>query len=311
MAKFKNCFFNEIAGLHQLQTQMKLIIHVFVITGWFVLPGCSASKKSSFELTSGNSNEQENYKLVWADEFNKNGPPDSTNWRYEKGFVRNQELQWYQAENAQCIKGTLIIEARKELKPNPNYIAGSSDWKKKRENIEYTAASINTGGRHSWMYGRFVMRGRINISAGLWPAWWTLGVAGQWPSNGEIDIMEYYKNKLLANIACGSATPFNAEWHSKTIPVDLLGGKDWAAKFHIWRMDWDENSIALYMDDTLLNKVELSQLVNKDGSAINPFKQPHYLLLDLAMGGMNGGDVSNTKFPNRFEVDYVRVYQKQ
>jgi len=76
-------------------------------------------------------------------------------------------------------------------------------------------------------------------------------------------------------------------------------------------MDWDENAIELYLDDLLMNKVELSKLVNKDGSNINPFKQPHYMLLDLAMGGMNGGDPSNTKFPNRFEVDYVRVYQKE
>ena len=75
-------------------------------------------------------------------------------------------------------------------------------------------------------------------------------------------------------------------------------------------MDWDENAIALYMDDQLLNKVELEKLVNKDGTNINPFKQPHYMLLDLAIGGNNGGDPAGTKFPNRFEVDYVRVYQK-
>lgn len=105
-------------------------------------------------------------------------------------------------------QGFLIIEGRKEQKPNPNYNMGSSDWEKNRENIEYTASSINTSGKHTWKYGRFVMRGRIDISAGLWPAWWTLGVAGQWPSNGEIDIMEYYKNKLLANIACGTCFSF-------------------------------------------------------------------------------------------------------
>ena len=76
-------------------------------------------------------------------------------------------------------------------------------------------------------------------------------------------------------------------------------------------MDWDENSIALYMDDLLLNKVALSRLVNKDGSGTNPFMQPHYMLLNLAIGGMNGGDPSAAIFPNKFEIDYVRVYQKQ
>ena len=154
------------------------------------------------------------------------------------------------------------------------------------------------------------MRGRIDISQGLWPAWWTLGIAGQWPSNGEIDIMEYYNNKLLFNIACGTATPYKAEWYSKTIHIDSLGGKKWSSQFHIWRMDWDENSITLYLDDLLMNKVELSKLVNKDGSNINPFNQPHYILLNLAIGSMNGGDPANTRFPNRFEVDYVRVYQE-
>ena len=155
------------------------------------------------------------------------------------------------------------------------------------------------------------MKGKIGISSGLWPAWWTLGVSGRWPSNGEIDIMEYYRGKLLANIACGTSTANKAEWHSNTFPIDSLGGAAWAAQFHVWRMDWDEAAVALYVDDVLLNKVELSKLINKDGSGLNPFKQPHYMLLNLAIGGDNGGNPANTVFPNRFEVDYVRVYQKR
>lgn len=251
------------------------------------------------------------YTLVWADEFNKDGGPDTTAWRYEKGFVRNEEAQWYSDENAFCKDGVLVIEAKKEAKPNPRYEAGSRDWRRSRKNIEYTSSSINTGGKHSWRYGRFLMRGRIDVSSGLWPAWWTLGVAGRWPANGEIDIMEYYKGRLLANIACGTATPNKAQWFSNTFPVDSMGGKSWASRFHVWRMDWDEEAIALYVDDVLLNKTPLEKLVNKDGSGVNPFTQPHYMLLDLAMGGANGGDIGDTTFPNRFEVDYVRVYQKQ
>jgi beta-glucanase (GH16 family) len=250
------------------------------------------------------------YHLVWADEFDKDGSPDTANWRFEKGFVRNQEFQWYQPENAFCKNGFLIIEGRRETKFNPNYAADSKDWKKNRQNIEYTSASINSSGKHSWKYGRFIMRGKIDISNGLWPAWWTLGAAGRWPSNGEIDIMEYYRNKILANIACGTAVANKAAWFSNTRPADSLGGTAWSSVFHIWRMDWDENSIALYMDDILMNKVELGKLVNKDGTGINPFMQPHYMLLNLAIGGQNGGDPANTAFPNRFEIDYVRVYQK-
>jgi beta-glucanase (GH16 family) len=253
--------------------------------------------------------EKDGFKLVWAEEFNKNGIPDSANWRYEKGFVRNEEFQWYQEENAWCENGLLIIEGRTASRANPNYSADSKDWRRNRKNIEYTSSSINTSGTQKWLYGRFVMKGRIDVSAGLWPAWWTLGTAGRWPANGEIDIMEYYSKKLLANVACIGPNG-KAEWYSNTFSVDSLGGRDWALQFHEWRMDWDKNFIALYLDGKLLNKVDVSNLVNKDGSNINPFNQPHYMLLNLAIGGTNGGNPGNTKFPNRFEVDYVRVYQK-
>jgi beta-glucanase (GH16 family) len=142
----------------------------------------------------------------------------------------------------------------------------------------------------------------------MWPAWWTLGVSKPWPANGEIDIMEYYRGKLLANIACLGNNQ-GPEWHSKTFRVDSLG-PSWSSKFHVWRMDWTENFIALYVDDQLLNKVAVDSLYNKDGSGFNPFRQPHDMLLNLAIGGRNGGDPSNTSFPRKFEIDYVRVYQK-
>ncbi len=249
------------------------------------------------------------YKLVWADEFNTNGAPDSSNWTYEKGFVRNQEFQWYQPQNARCENGKLIIEAKKEERLNPMYVAGSKDWRKSRDSIHYTSACLLTRGLHSWQYGRFIMRAGIDISSGLWPAWWTLGLHERWPANGEIDIMEYYRKKLLANIAC-LGNNHNAEWYSNRFNIDSMGGKKWASKFHTWRMDWDENFIALYVDDHLLNKVPLDSLVNKDGSGFNPFRHQHYMLLNLAIGGANGGDPSLTSFPKKFEIDYVRVYQK-
>jgi beta-glucanase (GH16 family) len=251
-------------------------------------------------------NISEGYKLVWADEFNKDGVPDSASWSYEKGFVRNEEHQWYQPENAYCKNGYLILEARKENKPNPNYIAGSKDWRTNRKNIEYTSASIITRHKQQWLYGRFEMRGKIDVSKGMWPAWWMLGINKPWPSNGEIDIMEYYRDSLLANIASGTAIPYKAYWYSRKKPVDAA----WAAQFHLWRMDWDSTAIALYVDDALMLKVPVNDLMNKDGSGFNPFKQPQYMLFDFAIGGMNGGDPSQTTFPKTFQVDYVRVYQK-
>jgi beta-glucanase (GH16 family) len=253
---------------------------------------------------------KEGYELVWADEFTANGKPDSASWGYEYGFVRNEELQWYQPENARCENGLLTIEARKEEKQNTQYTEGSKDWRRNRQLINYTSSCIHTRGKKTWQYGRFEMRGRIDISKGMWPAWWTLGIDKRWPANGEIDIMEYYKGKLLANIAC-LGNDRKAEWHSNTFKTDSLRGDKWASQFHLWRMDWTEEYIALYIDNTLLNKVSLDSLVNKDGSGFNPFKQPHYMLLNFAIGGINGGDPSTTLLPRKFEVDYVRVYQRK
>lgn len=176
------------------------------------------------------------YTLVWSDEFNKDGKLDSANWNYEKGFMRNHELQWYQPENAYCRDGYLIIEAKREQKSNPIYKEGSTDWRASRKQIEYTSACLITRNKHTWQYGRFELRARIDVSNGMWPAWWMLGVNKEWPSNGEIDIMEYYRGMLLANIAFGTNERYKAHWFSKTKPVDSL----WASGFHAWRMDWDE-----------------------------------------------------------------------
>lgn len=278
------------------------IIGLCAVGAFIMQLGCSAAKKIKDSIPS-----YPGYTLAWSDEFNKAGVPDSTNWSYERGFVRNHELQWYQSENAFCKNGLLIIEASKEQKPNPNYTEGSNDWRKNHKNIDYTSACIITRNKRQWQYGRFEMRARIDVSNGMWPAWWTLGVSNPWPSNGEIDIMEFYRGKLLANIACGTATPNKAKWFSNTTPVDTA----WASAFHTWRMDWNENEIALFVDDSLMNRTPLDSLVNSDGSGFNPFKQPHYMLLDFAIGGDNGGDPSQTTFPKKFEVDYIRVYQKQ
>ena len=99
------------------------------------------------------------------------------------------------------------------------------------------------------------MPAKIPVGQGICPAFWTLGVDREWPSNGEIDIMEYYQGNLLANIAVGTNRRWQAEWHNGKKAVDELGGAKWAQDFHVWRMDWDEDEIALYVDDMLLNKV--------------------------------------------------------
>jgi beta-glucanase (GH16 family) len=255
------------------------------------------------------------YKLMWNDEFDYDGKPNPDYWGYETGFVRNEELQWYQSDNAVCKNHTLVIEGKRETRENPNYKSGSSSWKESRRYINYTSSSILTRNKKSFKFGRFEIRARIPVDKGAWPAIWTLGVNEEWPSNGEIDILELYlksgKPAILANAAWGTSTRWVAQWNSsyKYLLDIMFEAKDenWADKFHIWRMDWDEEFINIYLDDKVLNSIDLSKTKNPNG--FNPFHQEHYMILNLALGS-NGGDPSLTDFPLFYEVDYVRVYQK-
>ncbi len=266
---------------------------------------------SSYFAASGQQPIPSKYELVWSDEFNYTGALDTNKWSYELGFKRNREEQWYQRDNAYCRNGLLIIEAKKEQRDHPGFLKGSKDWITSRKNIKYTSASINTLGKQSWQYGIFEIRARIPVGEGLWPAFWTLGTSKEWPSNGEIDIMEYYRGNILANIATGTDQRWKAHWFGKTKAVKDLGGKAWAEQFHIWRMVWDEEAVALYVDDIEMIRVSMDQLVNRDGTGFNPFTQPHYLLLNLALGGINGGKIDPNLLPAKYEIDYVRVYQKK
>jgi beta-glucanase (GH16 family) len=249
------------------------------------------------------------WRLVWADEFNKDGAPDPANWTYEHGFVRNDEAQWYQPQNASCREGLLIIEARRERVRNDGFVPGSTKWPARQEFAEYTSSSLITKGLHQWRYGRFELRARIDTRSGMWPAWWTLGVDGEWPAGGEIDMLEYYRGMLLANVAWGSDQRWVATWDAVRTPVTSLG-TGWADGFHVWRMDWDAHAIRLYMDDRLLNETTVADTIDASRHR-DPFNAAHYMLLNLAIGGTNGGDPSVTAFPAKFEIDYVRVYEKE
>jgi beta-glucanase (GH16 family) len=270
---------------------------------------CSGEPLSSCPVIPAPIAVPDGYRLAWSDEFDVEGRPNSANWGYERGFVRNEEAQWYQEDNARVQAGFLIIEGRREQVANTNYQAGNSDWRRNRQFAEYTSSSLVTSGLQSWQYGRFEMRARIPARAGLWPAWWTLGVSGEWPSNGEIDIMEYYNNRVHANVACGTTERWVAKWDSANREISSFGVTDWDAKFHVWRMDWNNQTISLFLDGEQMNTTNLNDMLNPDGGS--PFRQPHYMLINLAIGGTAGGDPSGTEFPARYEVDYVRVFQPQ
>lgn len=240
----------------------------------------------------------DDYCLVWSDEFNVDGAPNSANWKYEQGCsIRNGEAQYYtnnRRENARVENGRLIIEARKET----------------MEGCNYTSASLITSGKVTYKYGRFEMRAKIDARKGSWPAFWTLGTSGEWPSNGEIDIMEFYNSRIHANVAWGTETRWSAKWDSQNKLVSEMGA-NWANDYHVWRMEWTPEFINLYVDDYLMNSTDLGQTINGSISNIrNPFQQTHYIVINQAIGGNNGGDPAGTTFPIRYEIDYVRVYQK-
>ncbi len=254
--------------------------------------------------------ENKTYKLVWQDEFDTDGKPNENNWCNESGFVRNFETQWYQQQNAYCKDGNLIIEAKREKKPNPNFISlDDESWRKNRDTIKITSSCLITRGKQQWKFGRFEMRAKIPVDMGAWPAFWTLGISQNWPASGEIDIMEYYRGMILANAAWESTEKWKPLWDDLKLNISHFG-EDWAEQFHIWRMDWDEEFIRIYVDDELLNEVDLAKTYNGTNPTFNPFHQPHYLLVNLAIGGANGGDPTYAKFPIFYVIDYIRVYQK-
>jgi len=263
----------------------------------------------------------EGYRLVWSDEFNTDGRP-SSNWTFERGFKRNNELQWYCSHNANVRNGCLVIEGRKERVANTNYVEGSHDWRTNRKYAEYTSSSLTTRLSQQFMYGRFEVRAKLPTASGAWPAIWLLGNKWEWPLCGEIDMMEFYiKNgqpSILANACWGSDKQWKAVWDESVTPLKHFTDRDslWEQKFHVWRMDWDERAIRLYLDGELLNEIDLSQTQNQGlyGNTSNPFRNSvpgfaHYILLNLAIGS-NGGTPDEAKFPLQYQIDYVRVYQK-
>ena len=292
---------------------MKKLILILLLSTLFVdMSQAQTSRRDA------NAYRKEGYKLIWSDEFNKDGRPDPSKWSYEMGFERNHEAQYYQRENVECKDGMLVFEGRKERRVSFEYNPNGRGWDQKPLYAEYTSASINTRNKFTFRYGRMEVRAKIPAVKGSWPAIWLLGIKYPWPHNGEIDVMEYYHingvPNILANAAWGGKRHSQAIWDDEKIPFSHFTNKDpnWADKFHIWRMDWDEEAIKIYLDDELLNEIPLSKTINEggNGEGFNPFTQEQFILLNLAMGGNNGGPIDDSVLPLIYEVDYVRVYQK-
>lgn len=259
------------------------------------------------------------YKLVWNDEFDQDGKPDANLWNYENGYVRNHEPQWYTPDNVFLKDGYMVIEARPASFPCPDYEGPDANWRKARREVQWTSGAVETRQHFSFLYGRAEIRARIPVSKGAWPAIWFLGKDLPWPANGEVDLLEYYQHQgrptILANACWASNNEDAAQWDSSYTPLTHFTDKDpaWAQRFHVWRMDWDKSEIRLYVDDELLNTIELNKTINGTAGGhkgINPFHHPMYLLLNLALD-TRVKEYNPADFPMRYEIDYVRIYQAQ
>jgi beta-glucanase (GH16 family) len=240
--------------------------------------------------------------LVWHDEFEQEGLPDSTRWdfdthRNQAGWYNN-ELQYYsknRLENAQVKGGKLIITARKERLTSATDFGGQN----------YTSARLITQGKASWTYGRFEIRAKLPCAVGTWPAIWTLGTGGAWPGDGEIDIMEQKgfnaneKQKVLATVHTTSGSAGAGPSKTQSLPNACTA-------FNTYHMNWYPDRIEIGVNGN--DYYTYNNL--RTGKNQWPFDQPQYLLLNVAVGGTLGGTVVDSQLPATMEVEWVRVYRK-
>lgn len=253
------------------------------------------------------------YKLVWSDEFNYKGKPDSTKWSHEIGFQRNEEKQYYtdRLENSRVEKGLLTLETVKESIKNEAYTNTSDkDWKKNQPNANYTAASLTTNGLAEWKYGRIDIRAQLPKGRGMWPAIWMLGTNFDevgWPQCGEIDIMEHVgfsPDSVFSTVHTMAYNHTKGTQKGKRAFVELPYDT-----FHVYSTIWTPEYIEFLLDDKIYNRVENEHKSTDEW----PFDQPFHLKLNVAVGGMLGAikGIDDSSFPNQMIVDFVRVYQRE
>jgi beta-glucanase (GH16 family) len=248
----------------------------------------SAYNGSKFVSSSTSVNVFVARKVIWSDEFNVDGAPDSSKWGYNTGTGDgwgNNELEYYtnRSENVKIENGTLKITAIKE-----NYLGS-----------QYTSTRMLTKGKFSFKYGRAEVRAKLPVGGGTWPAFWLLGdnidTVG-WPACGEIDILESVGNN--PNVIHSS---LHSPGRSGNTPdTKTTTAANSTTEFHIYAAEWSAENIKFYVDDNLFYTYK--------NSSTTPFNQKFFIILNLAMGGNFGGAVDPNFTSATFEVDYVRVY---
>ncbi len=227
-------------------------------------------------------------KLIWSDEFDVNGSPNTSKWGYDLGTGNgfgNNELEYYtnRPENVIIDNGILKIKAIKE----------------EYQGSHYTSSRMLTKGKFSFKYGRAEVRAKLPVGGGTWPAFWMLGdnidTAG-WPLCGEIDILESVGNS--PNVIHSS---LHSPGRSGNTPDTATTTNPTAyTEFHIYAAEWNAENIKFYVDDKLFYTYK--------NSATTPFNEKFFIILNLAMGGNFGGTVDPNFTSATYEIDYVRVY---
>ena len=265
-------------------------IRIFLLTvlSFFILP-----KTFSQKTAPDKSGESRKIQLIWSDEFNYTGLPDSTIWSYEVGYIRNKESQYYtckRTENTRVENGTLIIESLKE----------------EFEGFQYTSGSINTLDKKSFEGDfRVEVRARLPKGKGIWPAIWMMGVNRKtlgWPKCSELDIMEFVghtPNTLYATMHWADSTvDFKHMSQGEKTRMRTLHDS-----YHLYALERTGKQIKVFVDEDCILTFEPPLTAYPDS-----FTGPLYLLLNTAIGGSWGGEIDNSIFPQQFVFDYVRVY---
>ena len=248
-------------------------------------------------------------RLIWSDEFDYTGFPDDSKWGYEVGFVRNEEAQYYtkgREKNATVEDGCLVITGRKEKYKNPGYVKDSPKWQLNRAYAGYTSASVVTKDKFIVKYGRVEVKAKLPFGDGTWPAIWMLGdnisKAG-WPKCGELDIMEFLgrePKRIYGTCHYGDAAGKHKS-EGKHIDVNPKPSED----FHLYAVNWYPDRIDFFYDELKYFTFKIDQAEVGDSNA---FRKPFYLLINLALGGW-GGEIDDSIIPQKYYIDYVRVYE--
>jgi licheninase len=243
------------------------------------------------------------WRIAWFDDFDETGLPDPAKWSYQVGGNGwgNRELQFYtdgRRENARVENGLLIIEARhEEFRGKP-----------------YTSARLSS--RVGWTYGRVQVRAKLPRGRGTWPAIWMLPVRGEygkggWPDNGEIDIMEHVGFDPGVIHATVHTNAYNhVQRTQRGAETQVADAQD---AFHVYTVEWSPQSIAAFVDGTKYFTFDNERLKNTQADWRQwPFDREFRILLNLAVGGNWGGQkgVDDSIWPQRLEIDYVRVFQR-